>query len=127
MSLYEGNSGDTHIYLIFHAQFSPFLAHCMLKGYLCKVFKSFRAGGLSDVFCFKVLPMYRLALKMDFGRQNRNKSYVGTIHLHYRVEFWITIFEILVTVRNASVIRFLVLVMKNRTYSPTFASIFKCF
>ena len=82
MSLYEGNSGDTHIYLIFHAQFSPFLAHCMLKGYLCKVFKSFRAGGLSDVFCFKVLPMYRLALKMDFGRQNRKKSYVGTIHLH---------------------------------------------
>ena len=52
MSLYEGNSGDTHIYLIFHAQFSLFLAHCMLKGYLCKVFKSFRAGGLSDVFCW---------------------------------------------------------------------------
>ena len=87
MSLYEGNSGDTHIYLIFHAQFSPFLAHCMLKGYLCKVFKSFRAGGLSDVFCFKVLPMYRLALKMDFGRQNRNKSYVGTIHLHTELNF----------------------------------------
>ena len=80
---------------------------------------------LMYVFCFKVLPMYRLALKMDFGRQNRNKSYVGTIHLHYRVEFSITIFEILVTVKNASVIRFLVSVMKNRTYSPTFASIFK--